>query len=248
MKRQKGTFLYRLIKWLVWVFYPKTEIIGAENLPEDPAVLVGNHAQMNGPIIGELYLPRPCRIWCTAEMMNMKEVPAYAFRDFWSEKPKWIRWFYKVLSYVIAPLAQLIFTNADTIPVYHDRRVLDTFRISAQCLSEGKDVVIYPEQHVPYNQILWDFQEGFIDTARVAYKKTGKAPAFVPMYLAPALKKVIIGKPVRFDPNAPVHEERERIRRYLMDEITAMAQALPRHRVVPYPNMSKKEYPVSRPE
>ena len=54
--------------------------------------LVGNHCQMYGPIAAELYLSRPHYIWCVREMMNREEVPAYAFRDFWSMKPKTLQW------------------------------------------------------------------------------------------------------------------------------------------------------------
>ena len=40
-------------------------------------------------------------------------------------------------------------------------------------------------------------------------------------------------------------EEQERICNYLMDEISEVAYSLPRHRVVPYPNIKKKDYPYS---
>ena len=69
--------------------------------------------------------------------MHLKEVPAYAFRDFWSQKPKWTHWFYKILSYIITPLAVCIFNNAHTIPVWHDTRLVSTFRTSMQRLQEG---------------------------------------------------------------------------------------------------------------
>ena len=49
---------YRIIRWFVWLFYPRTKVVGAENLPERDAIVVGNHAQMNGPITAELYLCR----------------------------------------------------------------------------------------------------------------------------------------------------------------------------------------------
>ena len=48
-----GKYVYLFIKWLVWIFYPKTEVVGAENLPDDACIAVGNHSQMNGPIIGQ---------------------------------------------------------------------------------------------------------------------------------------------------------------------------------------------------
>ena len=43
------------------------------------------------------------------------------------------------------------------------------------------------------------------------------------------------------------YTQRQRICGYLKDEITRMARALPRHRVVPYRNIPKKDYPYNIP-
>ena len=245
MGEKKTSVLYKIIKWLVWLFYPRTEVVGGENLPDEPALIVGNHTQMNGPIAAELYFPRQRYTWCAGQMMRWKEVPAYAYQDFWSQKPKAVRWFYKLLSYVITPLSVCLFNNANTIPVYRDTRIITTFRETIARLREGADVVIFPEHDEPFNNILYDFQDKFIDVARFYYKKTGQEVSFVPMYLAPALKKMVLGRPIRFRADAPIAQERERIRTYLMTEISEMAYALPPHRVVPYRNIPKKYYPTN---
>ena len=203
---------------------------------------------MNGPICCELYYPRERYTWCAGEMMQLKEVPAYAYRDFWSRKPGWQRPFYKVLSYLIAPLSVCVFNNAQTIAVYHDTRVLSTFKKTVAVLREGASVVIFPEHDVPYNHILCDFQDKFIDIARLYYKRTKKELAFVPLYIAPALRKMYLGNPIRFCSENPMEEERKRICDYLKREITAIACALPEHRVVPYNNIPKKNYPSSIPK
>ncbi|MBR2716935.1 MAG: hypothetical protein IKD79_04280 [Oscillospiraceae bacterium] len=247
MAEKKTSPLYKLIKWLVWVFYPRTAVVGAENLPEEPCVIVGNHTQMNGPIVSELYLPVERYTWCAGEMMHLRKVPAYAYRDFWSRKPRYIRWFYRLLSYVIAPIAVCVFNNANTVPVYRDMRIVATFRESVEKLCSGASLVIFPEHEVKYNHILYDFQDRFIDLARLYFKKTGKPLQFVPMYIAPALKTAYLGKPVRFRPDAPMTEERRRIKAYLMDEITAIACSLPPHTVVPYPNLPRRDYPRNLP-
>ena len=65
--------LYRLIKWGIACFY-KMDVVGRENIPEEAAILVGNHAQMNGPIACELFFPGNRYTWCAAQMMEMKEV------------------------------------------------------------------------------------------------------------------------------------------------------------------------------
>ena len=242
---EKDPLLYRMIARTVWLLSPKYKVEGAENLPDGPCVIAGNHCQMYGPIAAEFYMPRPRYTWCIGEMMDRKEVPAYAFQDFWSMKPKGQHWFWKLVSRLIAPLCAYVFTHARTIPVYRDARVMTTFRRSVTALQEGADLVIFPEKAEPYNGILWQFQEHFADVAKLYWRKTGKAVCFVPMYTAPRLKRICIGQPIRFDPEAPEAEERSRVCAALMEAITAMAAALPPHAVVPYPNIPKDQYPMN---
>ena len=246
MKNRCSLLLYRLIKWLVQQFYPSIELVGMENLPREPVIVVANHAQMNGPIACELYFPQPRYTWCAGQMMQLKEVSEYAFQDFWSQKPPYCRWLYRLLSYIIAPFSVCVFNNADTIGVYHDTRILSTFKKTVQKLQEGGNVVIFPEKDESYNHIICQFQDRFIDVAKLYYKRTGKELAFVPMYIAPALKKMYLGKPVRFCADLPMEQERERICRYLMDQISEIACNLPEHRVVPYKNVPKREYPSNK--
>lgn len=246
--KKRNAFSYacfRMIRFFVGLFYPKITVEGLENIPADACIMVGNHTQMNGPICGELYIPGKRKIWCAHQMMYIKEVPQYAYTDFWSQKPKAIRWFYKLLSYVIAPISACVFSNAKTIPVFRDNRLLTTFKQTVSALAEDTNIVIFPECYTPHNHIVYQFEDKFVDVAKLYYKRTGKAISFVPLYIAPALKKIYFGKPIPFNPETPMEEERQRICKYLMDQITDIAVHLPRHRVVPYPNLPKKDYPYN---
>ena len=127
VSNKQGSLCYRAIKRVVSWVYPKVTSVGVESLPDEPSIIVGNHSQLHGPIISELHIPVDNYTWCVGEMMKLKEVPAYAFRDFWSFKPWYSRWFYKIVSYLIAPLSVLIFNNAHTIAVYRDARLFSTF-------------------------------------------------------------------------------------------------------------------------
>ena len=178
--------------------------------------------------------------------MHREEVAAYAYRDFWSEKPGAVRWFYKLLSHLIVPLSVCVFNNAHTVGVYHDARVLSTFRESAQKLLDGDRLVIFPECYDEHNNIVHAFRDQFIDLGRMYYKQTGKALPFVPLYVAPALGVLYFGEPILFDPAAPAEIERRRVVNALMDAVTDLAVALPEHTVVPYPNIPKKQWPKNR--
>lgn len=248
MNQKKPSAAYKLVKKIVWAVFPKMQVEGLENLPEGAAIIVGNHAQMNGPIAAELYLGDNRYTWCAGQMMTLKEVPAYAYQDFWSQKPAVLRWLYRLFSYMIAPLSVFVFTNANTIAVYHDARVLLTFRETLTKLKTDARIVIFPEHNVPYNNILYDFQERFVDLAQMYHSLTQKSLAFIPLYITPTLKKMILGAPIVYRPDQPIEEERSRICAELMEAITQIARSLPRHTVIPYANLPKKEYPCNLPE
>lgn len=238
--------IYRCVKGLIRAVYPPIEVEGLHHLPDEPTIVVANHTQMNGPIACELYFPGKRYTWCAGQMMHLKEVPGYAFEDFWSGKPKYSRWFYRILSYLIAPLSVCVFNNANTVGVYRDARIISTFKKTVEKLCEGAHVVVFPEHNQPNNPIIQDFQDKFIDIARLYDKRTGRQLRFVPMYIAPKLRKMYIGEPVRFCPERPMDEERERICKYLMDEITRIACSLPEHTVVPYRKTPGVAYPSNK--
>ena len=237
-----------VLRWILGLVYPKIEVVGEENLPQVPCIVVGNHSHMHGPLAGEFYFPGKRKMWCAHQMMYWKEVPAYTFEDFWSLKPKRTHWFYHIASYLITPLSVCLFRNARTIPVYRDNRLLTTFKLTISALEDDTNVIIFPECYTPYNNIVYQFQDKYIDVAKLYYKRTGKAALFVPLYVAPNLKKMYIGKPTAFDPDAPIDQERQRITDYLMESITEIAVNLPLHTVVPYPNINPKDYPKNIPD
>ena len=247
MEEKKTPWTYKAVYKLVWLFSPKYKLVGAENLPQEPCVIVGNHSHMYGPVAGEIYVPGDHYVWCAGQMMHREEVADYAFQDFWSGRPKRTHWFYKRLSHAIVPLSVLIFNNAHTVPVYHDARLITTYRESIELMRQGASMVIFPECYDEHNNIVHGFQDKFIDLARFYYKKTGVELSFVPLYVAPKLKTLFFGKPIRFRADVPIAEERARICAELMDAITDIAVHQPEHTVVPYPNVPARDYPKNIP-
>lgn len=240
---KKTSLLFKMIKGPLKFFYRKYEVVGLENLPDEPCAIIGNHSQMHGPLACEFYFPHNYYTWAASEMMKLKEVPAYAYKDFWSQKPKFVRPFFKVASYLIAPLSVVVFNNARAIGVYRGKNIIKTFKETTTKLENGCNIVIFPEQDKKHNHIVYDFQEGFVDTARFYYKRTGKELCFVPLYIAPNLKKMYLGKPIKFSTDTPIDEERRIVCDYIMKEITDIACGLPEHTVIPYRNIKKRLYP-----
>jgi len=112
-------------------------------------------------------------------------------------------------------------------------------------LVEGATVVVFPECGTPHNHIVNAFQDKFVDIAKLYYKRTGNPLAFVPMYIAPRRKAMYLGTATYFRPEVPIEQERERICDYLSNAITEIAVGLPTHTVIPYRNISRKNYPIN---
>lgn len=237
--------IYRLTRKIVSAVIPRYQIEGRDNLPDGPMVIVGNHSQAYGPIAAELYFPIRHYTWCISEMMERDKVADYAYKDFWSRKPALVRPFFKLFSHMIPRLAEIIFTNADTLPVYRDKRVMKTFQLSCDRLKEGAAIVIFPEDYTEYNNIVHEFQRGFVHVAKYYYRQNKERISFVPMYVCPNLHKLVFGKPIMYSPDAAIGDEAERICVYLQKTISELAYAQPKHRVVPYPNVSRREYPLN---
>lgn len=246
VETKKKPLFYKLCRGMVVFFYGKKKFENIENTPQEPSIYISNHAQAHGPLMFELYFPKKKYIWCIGQMLHLKEVPGYAYTDFWSMKPKWIRWFYKLLSYLVAPILAYAMCHADTIGVYKDTRIMSTFKDTMAALEDGNNIVIFPEGRNKHNEIVNDFLDKFVDTARFYYSKYHKCVSFVPTYICPKLKKAVFGKPIVYDPNIEMNEQRKIICDHLKMEITRIAKELPTHTVIPYDNVSKKEYPKSK--
>lgn len=233
----KPKLMFRIFRFFVKVFYRKPKVIFQEELNYDkPIVYVCNHCKAHGPISYYLLGRNRIRIWCTHEIMFWKSCPKYCYETFLNgnAKPKVFRWFFHFVSYLMTPICVIVFRGADAIPVYYDTRLVTTYNKTAQTINEGKDIVIFPETPPIHNEYLNKFNIGFIDTARFMKKKTGKEVVFVPTYLAPSIKTLIVGKPIEYDYSKDVKEQRIELVEKLQDEITSLAKKLPKHKVENY--------------
>ena len=242
----KQTSFYLLLKKIAKKIYGKWDLQGLSNIPSEPSIIVGNHSQVHGPLVSELLFPYQKTVWCISEVMDAKTIPDYAMRDFFIYKSQKLKWLYKAISRFVAKPLAYIFNNADTLPVYKDNRIISTFKQSILQLENNKHVIIFPEDHTPYNNIINDFQSNYIDLARLYYHKTGRAINFVPMYIAPKLKTVVFGEKIQYNPKMDFKILKQNINDYLKNTITTMAVSLPSHVIVPYANISKREYIKSR--
>lgn len=239
--KTKKPLLFRIFYRVIKTFYPRFKVEYRTDLKAPGHIYVSNHAQAHGPLSLYFYFPQKRYIWVIGEMCNRKEVTAYAMEDFWRHKSKWVKWFYRLLSILIlAPLGSYLLRTADTVPVYKDGRLKKTINDTINRLNEGNDIIIFPEHREVLNKFINKFQINFVDVGRFYTRRTQKDLYFYPVYTCVELRKIIIGEPTKFDPNANIDEERMRIVEYLQAEITKLGESLPNHTIVPYINNKKK--------
>ncbi len=225
----------KVIFALARIFFRKPKAVFETPLPDKPCVVVANHAGAIGPVYMQLYHRRPKKIWIIGYALDQKRSTKFIFNDFFfgrSKKCKKFWWFLsKVVGYFLVPALQY----TDGIPVYHDKRVQNTFARSLEELSRGNDIVIFPESPEKYSEFINTFYKGFSDIGRQYYEKTGEKILFFPCYVHNKLHIMKYGNPIEYNPeNEDAKSENIRVGVELRNEIDRMARSLPKHKPNPF--------------
>ena len=230
----KTSLYYKIVWSALHLFYrkPKTTF---EIAPDDePSVFVGNHSSIHGPVLMTLFFPRKHKTWVISCALDPSKCANYAYHDIFfgeSRKHKRIwRFFGQLIRIALPPLLR----DADTIPVYHSAGITKTFRQSLAALQDGDDLVIFGESPARFSEYVHELQPGFIDLAKLYYRKTGKKLKFYPFYAERKTKTIAVGAPVAYDPAVPLPMQRDQIATYLRDSIDRLGRSLPPHTPVPF--------------
>lgn len=214
-----GDTLYRNLAGLVDAMIWGGEMVGAENLPETgPVVFVSNHTQALGPIAVAASLPMRLYPWVIADMLEWDKAAAYLNKDFIEPQlhipPPLSLFAARALSQISVRLLR----GVDCIPVWHDERLFETYRISVDHLAQGKNLLIFPEdplQPLDEQCKMSPFLKGFARLGEFYFERTQKTLRFYPLAVHPFLRQVKLGKPVTFNPNNNPANERTRIKSVL---------------------------------
>ena len=92
--------------------------------------------------------------------------------------------------------------------------------------------MIFADSPKRFSEFINELQPGFVDIARLYYRKSKKALKFFPVYLEKKNAVISVGKPIAYDPAQSLDEQREKIVSYLRDNIDRLGRALPKHKPV----------------
>lgn len=228
--RQKWTA--RILLWLFRTFYHH-KLVDSDHILEDdhnPLVFIGNHAEIYGPIVCNMYIPVPVRTWTISHMMDDKaKVTAYVYENTFSKKtylPVFVR---KGWARFIGWISVNVMSQLESVPVYKDSplKLRETIRTSIEALESGDNLLIFPEN--PEGKYLkngvGEFSPGFVMLAEAYWKKTGKKMRFLPLYANREAKTITFGEVVQYQPEAGFYNEQERIISETRTQIIRIAAA-----------------------
>lgn len=208
--------LYRFVSWsfqeLIW----GGDLLGNDYLPETgPAVFVSNHLGALGPIAVGASIPLRLHTWTHADLLDPLLAPDYLRRDFVERqlhlKSPLSEWLAEGISKITVPLLRTV----GCIPVYHTPEgLLETFHLSVDLLTEGKFLLIFPENSdLPLDPRyqMKPFRKGFARLGEMYYERTKKILPFHPVAVHAESMTVRVGRPIRYNPLNDPANERARI-------------------------------------
>ena len=202
--------LIRLVRFAL----PDMETVWEEPFDGEEAVFCPNHAASFGPIAMCAFfsLRDQCHPWLNAGIMERKEIPAYVRQDYWWEPGCFFEPLLNMtLPYLMALLLPPILGSVPGVPVYHDNRVIRTFRKSLEYVAQGHHLVIFSEQPAGHGSSEMELNRGFLQVAPLICKRTGKALKFYPVHVDRAARRITVSKPVPYDPALPLKEQEDGI-------------------------------------
>lgn len=231
----KNNLYIKLINFISTIIFKKPKIINKnEKNIDEPVIYVCNHAKALGPVLTSKYLKGNHRPWIIGYILDKKKAPNFIFYDFLNGESKKCKWLFKIISHITAFFLVPILKAYKGIPVWHDQRIITTYRESIKTLKNNESLVIFPESPEKYSKNIFKLQSGFIDTARLYYNNTKKEIKFIPLYVFPSPNTMLIGKPIQYDHTKTSKVERENFALQLTAALDELANTIPNHKVIPF--------------
>lgn len=235
-----GTLFRIVARGIARIVFPRAKVTrDVPDRPGEAAVYCCNHSQALGPVYMTLYFDRPHRTWIIGHALDKKRRQNFAFHDFFAGEARKCKAFWRALARFVSTFLAPLYSLARPIPVYHNKKMLATFKESVQALRSGESVVIFSESLTEYSEYANKSSEGFCELGRAYFLKTGKRLKFYPCYAEKKNRAIRIGAPVVFNETRPAREERRRIAERITSDMDRLARSLPK-KFKPIPHQTDK--------
>jgi 1-acyl-sn-glycerol-3-phosphate acyltransferase len=190
----------------------------------EPLIFVSNHIGSYGPLSVLSSLPLKLYPWVAHEVTELANVARRLQKEFTELELKLRPPLSVWLARLIGRICVAIMRNIEAIPVYSgSRRIRATMQRSLELLLRGKTILVFPEnKDRPINEVLGDFNTGFLAMARLYYRRTRRLIQFIPVAVNEKMKAIRIGNPIRFDLRLPFLQEKLRLKKRLQEAIYSL--------------------------
>lgn len=237
--RRRVRFGVKILAFFVRPFlHLRVEGRGNMDMAHFPSVFVCNHGIIYGPVAAVIYLPTYFRPWIDRKMVDRDLAAQEMYGRFLYRLPLLSERAKRGVARALARPVTWALNSFDPIPVEKNnlRNVMSTFDDTVRVLSEGDNVLIFPERPRRVrrgNKMTVEHRTdsvgtlftGFANIGRMYYDKTGQALRFYPIYAGRRDHTFRIGEPVVFDPANDALEEKRRIAALLHDRMAALCAA-----------------------
>lgn len=202
-------------RWLARIVLPKMRVEGWENVKDGPAIFVGRHMDMYGPvsILAWASIPR-LRTWVLYKFLDKKTCYEHYSTYTMPERLGYSSFFSKILARILSWLVPPLCRSIRGIPVYRGSRdIVKTMKLSVQALENGQSILLMPEvNYIDRQNTVGELYAGFIQLGRLYCSKNHRQSIeFVPIYSDRQRRAVCIRQPVTFYADRPYQQERDRV-------------------------------------
>ncbi len=216
--------LFLFCRFIWRVFHKRQPVYGLDNISEQPAVFIGRHQNLYGPVEIIAWTPLEFKVWTLYKFMTTQECYHHYAESFYPCKgigPARS----KIQAAIAAPFVAAFMRSMNGISVYRGQKnILDTFRKSVDALTQGHNLLIMPERdYRDSSDAAGELYTGFVHLAQMYYRVTGKPLSFYPVYPSRENASIYVEKPIVFDPTKPFRAERDRVVDQLKRELSHRA-------------------------
>lgn len=215
--KQNRKLWYRGIKTVMKIRYKRPQFVFLGEKPTNGAIILSNHEGTDAPMSLEIYCDFPVRFWGAHEMNSgLKKLYAYQTKVYYHEKKHWNLFLARLFCLIASPLTLLFYKGLKLISTYKDARLKNTLTQSFNAISQGENIVIFPENSEDgYLPELKGFFAGFVLLANYCEKQGINVPIFVSYYKKKE-NKYIFDSPIMFDKIKEEYKTKEEIADYLL--------------------------------
>lgn len=192
---------------------------------EAPAVVVANHAGAMGPIAVTSSLPWRLYPWLIGDMLDFDQAPDYLRKDFVEPVLHVPDALSRSVAQALAQITVRLLRRIECVPVWPDKRLLETYDLSARRLAEGKRLLIFPEDpklKADGATGMRPFKTGFARIGEFFFELTRERLRFYPVAVLVRRRLVRIGRAITFNPGSTGPREWVRVGRLLESTIREM--------------------------